>query len=209
MLEIIRKGVLLLAIALSMGLVAQAQRPPESSRTTDVDVAITYVAERAKIASIDCGCFWLNGGSGNFALTFFHGLGVAGDLTGVHGANVAPGVDLDKVMFAMGPRYTYEPKVWLNRRTGKHPTYAIFGEALFGGVHGFNTIFPSSTGVRGEASSFATQFGGGLDLRFARHIGIRVVQVDFLRSTLPNNAGDVQHDLKIAGGISFHFSPKS
>jgi hypothetical protein len=200
---IIRRGLLLLVFALSMGLVAQAQQKTVSTYTTDVDVAITYVAERAKIASVDCGCFWLNGGSGDFAITLFHGLGIAANLTGEHASHIGTGIDLDKVMFAMGPRYTYSPKL----RMGKGRGIAVFGEELFGGIHGFNTIFPSSTGTVGAASSFAMQFGGGLDLRFAKHIGIRAVEADYVRSTLPNNAGNAQNDLRLAGGISFHLSP--
>jgi hypothetical protein len=107
-------------------------------------------------------------------------------------------------MFAMGPRYTYSPKLHI----GKKNRIAVFGEGLFGGIHGFNTTFPSSTGTTGAASSFAMQLGGGLDLRFAKHIGIRAVEADYVRSTLPNNAGNIQNDLRLAGGISFHFSPK-
>jgi len=201
---IIRNGVLLLGAVLSMDLVAQARQKPASTYTTDVDIAITYVAERAKLASVDCGCFWLNGGSGNVAMTLFHGLGVAANLTGEHASNIGTGIDLDKVMFAFGPRYTYSPKLHI----GKKNRIAVFGEGLFGGIHGFNTTFPSSTGTAGAASSFAMQFGGGLDLRFARHIGIRAVEADYVRSTLPNGAGNVQNDLRLAGGISFHFSPK-
>src|ERR1700679_1760651 len=106
MLGMIRKGVLLLGLALSTGLFAQAQQQPVA-RTVDVDVAVTYVAERAKVASVDSGCFWLNGGSGDFAMTFFNGLGLAANLTGVNASNIGTGIDLDKVMFAMGPRYTY------------------------------------------------------------------------------------------------------
>jgi hypothetical protein len=201
---IIRSGVLLLGAVLSMDLVAQAQQKPASTYTTDVDIAITYVAERAKLASVDCGCFWLNGGSGNFAMTLLHGLGVAANLTGEHASNIGTGIDLDKVMFAMGPRYTYSTKL----PVGKRPGIAVYGEGLFGGIHGFNTTFPSSTGTIGAASSFAMQFGGGLDLRFARHIGIRAVEADYVRSTLPNNAGNVQNDFRLAGGVSFHYSPK-
>jgi hypothetical protein len=201
---IIRNGVLLLCAVLSMGLVAEAQQKPASTSTTDVNVAITYVAERAKVASIDCGCFWLNGGSGNFAITLFHGLGIAANLTGEHASNIEAGLDLDKVMYGFGPRYTYS----LKRPAGKRPAIAIYGEGLFGGVHGFNSTFPSSTGTTASANSFAMQFGGGLDLRFAKHIGIRAVEADYVRSTLPNNAGNVQNDLRLAAGISFHFNPK-
>lgn len=202
------RGVLLLGAALSTGLVAQAQQQPVPARTVDVDAAITYVGERAKIASVDCGCFWLNGGSGDFAMTFFHGLGVAANLTGVHASNIGTGIDLDKVMFAVGPRYTYSPAAWSKHHLGKDRGIALFGESLFGGVHGFNTVFPSSTGTQGAASSFAMQLGGGVDLRLPRHIGVRAVEVDYVRSTLPNNGGNLQNDLRIAGGISFHFSPK-
>lgn len=62
---------------------------------------------RAKVASVDCGCFWLNGGSGDFTIRLFDGLGVAANLTGEHASNIGTGIDLDKVMFSMGPRYTY------------------------------------------------------------------------------------------------------
>ena len=86
---IIRNGVLLLGVALLPSLVAQAQQKSASTYTTDVDVAITYVAERAKVASVDCGCFWLNGGSGDFSITLFHGMGVAADLTGVPSGAIA------------------------------------------------------------------------------------------------------------------------
>ena len=197
----IRKGVLFLGVTLSTGLLAQDQKPNAAAHTVDVDVAITYVAERAKIASIDCGCFWLQGGSGDFAMTFAHGTGVAANLTGVEASQIAPGIDLAKVMFAMGPRYTVGPG-GLAKRHGA----AVFGEALFGGVHGFNTTFPSSNGAVGAASSFAMLFGGGVDLQVVKHLRIRAVEADYVRSTLPNNASSVQNDLRLAAGVSFHFS---
>ncbi len=108
----IRSSVLLLG-ALMMGLAAEAQQvPPQTTKPTTADIAITFVAERAKIASVDCGCFWLQGGSFSGAITFFHGLGVAANLSGVHAADITSGVDLDKVSFMMGPRYTYRPEHW-------------------------------------------------------------------------------------------------
>jgi len=198
------KSVLLLAAALALGPVAQAQQKPMSTYTTAVDVAITYVAERAKIASVDCGCFWFDGGSGDFALGFYRGLGIAANLTGAHVSNIGSGVTFDKALFAMGPRYTYTPKLHVGNKAGM----AVFGEGLFGGVHGFNSVFPTSTGTISHASSFAMQFGGGLDLRFAKHLGIRAVEADYVHSTLPNGAGNVQHDLRLSAGVSFHFSPK-
>jgi hypothetical protein len=167
------------------------------------DVAITYVAERAKLVNSNCGCFWLQGGSGDFSWTLYRGWGVAANLTGVHAGNVGTGVELDKVLFAMGPRYTYSPRTWPGHRIG---AVSIFGEGLFGGVHGFNTIFPSRSGPVGAGSSFAMLFGGGIDVHLSRHIGIRAVEADYIRSTLPNGAGTEQNDLRLASGVSFHFN---
>lgn len=202
----ILRDVLLFGGSVLMSLCAQAQQAsPMSGHTTDIDVAVTFVAERAKIVSVDCGCFWLYGGSTDIAFTFFHGLGVAANLTGEHASDIQPGVDLDKVMFAMGPRYTYSPQKWNNHYLASHGM-AFFGEGLVGGVHGFNTVFPSSNGAQGAASSFAIQVGGGMDLRVSKTIGIRAFEAHYVRSTLPNNADNVQHDLRLAGGISFHFT---
>jgi hypothetical protein len=175
-----------------------AQRPVKPT-PAEMDVAITYVAERAKIASIDCGCFWLQGGGMNAAVTFYRGLGVAANLTGGHASNIEPGVDLDKVSFMMGPRYTHPFKSRLG--AGR-----MFAEGLIGGVHSFNTVVPTSAGVAGAASSFAFQVGGGADLPLRKSIGIRLFEADYVRSTLPNAGDSTQNDLRLAAGISFHFT---
>jgi hypothetical protein len=81
----------------------------------------------------------------------------------------------------------------------------IFSEGLVGGVHGFNTIFPSPGGVAGASSSLAFQVGGGLDWTLWKQIVIRLVEADYVQSTLPNGGDNTQHDLRLAAGISFHF----
>jgi hypothetical protein len=183
-----------------------AQQPPVKKTPADIDVAITYVAERAKIASIDCGCFWLEGGGMNVAVTFYRGLGVAANLTGGHASDIASGVDLDKVSFMMGPRYTYPFKNWFGHGFGRPGGDRIFAEGLIGGVHSFNTVVPTSAGVAGAASSFVFQVGGGLDLPLRKAIGIRLFEADYVRSTLPNAGNSTQNDLRLAAGISFHFT---
>ena len=71
----------LLAGALSLSPITQAQ---QAFRPLSVDLAVTYTAERAKVASTDCGCFWLQGGSVNGAVRVFRGLsGAAASSAGV------------------------------------------------------------------------------------------------------------------------------
>jgi hypothetical protein len=194
----------LLLVAFS-SLAGLAQQHTVKPNPATIDVAITYVAERAKIASTPCGCFWLQGGGMNAAVTFYRGLGVAANLTGGHASAVQPGVDLDKVSFMMGPRYTHQRKNWFGHDVGENGGFRIFGEGLIGGVHAFNTVVPSSAGIAGAASSFVFQLGGGVDRTIHNSIGIRIVEAYFVRSTLPNAGSNTQHDLRLAAGISFRF----
>lgn len=199
------RRILLLGSVWTMGLSALAQQQSmPASHKTDVDAAITYVAERAKIAGTDCGCFWLQGGSGDFAFTFYHGIGLAMNLTGVHAGNIQSGLELDTAMFALGPRYTWRLPKSKFHYAGREGL-ALFGEGLFGGAHGFNSVFPTSAGANGAASSFAIQLGGGLDIGLTKTVAIRAIEADFVRTTMPNNADGVQRNLRLATGIAFHF----
>lgn len=192
------------ALLACLSMQAQQQKPMASEHHTYIDLAVTYNAERGKIASVDCGCFWMHGGSMNAGFTFYHGLGVAANLTGEHAADIRQGVDLDKVMFSMGPRYTYGAERWKGGFL-KERGFSFFGEGLIGGVHGFNSVFPSSQGAQKAASSFAVQAGGGLDLRVSKTFGVRAFEADYVRTTLPNNADNVQHDFRVGAGVSWHF----
>jgi outer membrane immunogenic protein len=199
-----RHTVLLLGAFSSLS--ALAQQTPVKSSPAMIDVAFTYVAERAKIASTPCGCFWLQGGSMNLAVTVYRGLGVAANVTGDQASNVQPGVDLDKVSVMVGPRYTFTRKSWFGHGLGEHGGFRIFGEGLVGGVHAFNTVIPSSNGIAGAADSVTFQLGGGVDRTIHNHIGIRLIEADYVYSALPNAANNTQHDLRLAAGISFRFA---
>jgi hypothetical protein len=198
-----------LAGALLVGAVAfaprlQAQQEP---RPLLVDLAVTYTAERAKIVTTDCGCFWLQGGSVNAGATLFRGLGIAANLTGGHSSNVAPGVDLNKLAFVVGPRYTLTTSRWTNRLLGSRHATSVFGEALFGFAHGFDSIFPTSSGLTSTSTAFSMQVGGGLNIALARGFGLRALEIDYVRSNLPNNAGNNQNDLRLSFGLSYRFHP--
>ena len=191
--------------AFAMGLTAQAQQQPaQGFRLESTDLAVTYTAERAKVTTSDCGCFWLQGGSADAAVTFFHGLGVAANLTGDHASNIGPGVDLSKVSFMAGPRYIYNLHRWTDRHFGPKHTTKIFGEWLFGGVHAFDSVFPTdSGGTKSSAGAFAMQVGGGLDVGLGKGFGLRAFELDYVRSYLSNNGTDTQNHLHLAFGVSY------
>jgi hypothetical protein len=189
-----------LASALALSPLAQAQ---EESGPTAVDLAVTFTTERAKIAASDCGCFWLKGASVNGGVTLFRGLGMAANFTGQHSGSIAAGVDLNKFDFMAGPRYTLQTTRWTERFLRARRGTSVFSEALFGVAHGFQSVFPSSAGATSGANAFSMKVGGGLDVSLARGFGLRVVEINYVRSSLPNNAGDTQNDLRLGFGITY------
>ncbi len=179
-----------------------AQGGSEPGRTpASIDLAITYSTEHAQLAPGTCGCFWLQGGGGDAAVTLWKGFGVAAGVTGELVSNYIPGVDFSKVSYMGGPRYTYSG--W-KRGTGEPRRLQIFGEGLFGGVHAFSGAFPSGSGINATANAFALQTGGGVNVLFTKNMSVRVLEVDYVRTQLPNGYANTQNDLRLAVGLSYH-----
>jgi len=182
---------------------AQQSHPNLMPGIASADVALTYNLERAKIASSNCGCFWMNGASAEVAVPVYRSFSATGSFGGASASNITPGVDLSKFTYVFGPRYTYDISHYSGISTRGHSTH-LFGEALFGGTHAFSSSFPSPGGVVPSANSFALQLGGGLDVTLSRGFGVRALQVDYIRTSLPNNASNTQNDLRIAFGVTYH-----
>jgi hypothetical protein len=191
--KITRIGVLL-AGALSLGLVASAQQ----STAAHTEFAVTYSGEYSKVAVINGNTFWLNGGSAEAAVMSYKGIGIDMNVTGENASNVAPGVNFSKIAYMAGPRYEFKPS-FLNK---KH-NVQIFGEWLVGAAHGFNSIFPAAGGVTYKATAFSTQVGAGADLALAYGCGVRLLEVDYVHTALPNNAANSQNDLRIGFGVTY------
>jgi hypothetical protein len=190
---------LLVGILTLGGAVARAQGKPAASSSfqlSSLDLAFTYTTERSNVTPSGGSNFFAQGGSFDAGFTFFHGFGVAANFTGEHASNIAPGVNLGLLQFMAGPRYTI-------RGGSKHES-RVFAEALFGGVHGFDSVFPVSTTVSSTANSFAMQVGGGWDVAVSKHFAIRVFEADYVRTSLPNNATNTQNFLRLAFGVTYH-----
>ncbi|HEY6768831.1 MAG TPA: hypothetical protein VI386_29090 [Candidatus Sulfotelmatobacter sp.] len=185
--------------------IAQAQ---QNWQPLSADLAVTYTAERAKISTVACGCFWLQGGSVDAAIPLIRGLSVAGRLTGEHAASIGPGIDLSIVAFMAGPRYTFRTSRWTDRFVGSRRRTSIFGEALFGSAHGFDGAFSTSSGFKNSANSLSMQFGGGVNIRMVRNLGIRAFEMDYVRTQFRNFAGNSQNDLRVAAGVTYHLGER-
>lgn len=169
------------------------------SRITPTSTALTYSAERAKTVSSSCNCFWFQGGAIDTNWNVWNHLGIAAQLSGSHASNIGPGVDISKISVLFGPRYTWQPTRWKSHRYQP----SIFGEFLLGGVHAFDTVIPTNSGTSSNATAFGLQTGVGTNLWLTSHFGIRLLELDYIYSRLPNAGNSTQNDFRVATGVTW------
>jgi hypothetical protein len=195
------KKVLLVSVCLvaATALAQQSQEPAHFY----TDLSVTYAPERSEIVPGKC-CFWMQGGGADAAVTFWKGFGVAAAFTGDHASAIAHGVDLNKIAYMGGPRYTYT--AWTSHSgASATPRFQIFGQGLFGGVHGFGGAYPTTSSTTPSANAFLLQAGGGFNYFFTKNLALRALEVDYVRTQLPNDASNSQNDLRLAFGVTYHF----
>ena len=119
--------------------------------------------------------------------------------TGLHASGDGGTAGLDLVTVVFGPSYT--------ARFGKR--ISVLGEALAGEAHGLHSVFSYGSGVlpslvvgtADSADSLAFQAGGGVDLHVSRRFAVRPIEVEYLRTQLPNGGTNVQDNVRIAAGL--------
>ena len=170
---------------------AFAQRP-----TNAVDAYAAFSEMRANAPVGGCGCFWMSGGHGGVSIPVWHNFSAVVE-TGGHTTSNIPRFNTGLSLFyGMGG---------VRLRVANHTHYQPFGQALFGGVHGFDSYFPAPVGKLPTSydTSFALTIGGGLDIPVSKHIWIRAVQADYFYSQLRNLQGDRQNQFRIGAGVLF------
>lgn len=182
----------------------KAQKPKKTHHfaLTQADIGVTYSGESSKLATQAGNHFWLNGGSVDGALTLYRGLGFAANLNVDHAAKIAQSTGLGKTSFVFGPRYTKETSRWIRVKGVSHSQ--VYGEALFGVAHGFDSLFPTSSGS--SAGSPAIQVGTGMDLTVWKGFAIRPFELDYIHTAFPNGAANSQHDFRLSFGVSYRFN---
>ena len=168
-----------------------AQRP---ANTIDAYATFSEIYANAPVGG--CGCFWMSGGVGGLSVP------VWGNFSAVveAGGNITdhvPGFNTGLSLFyGMGG---------LRLRVANHTRFQPFGQALFGGVHGFDGYFPAPVGKLPTSydTSYAYTLGGGVDIAVSKHVWIRAVQADYFYSELRNLQGNRQNQVRLGAGVLF------
>jgi len=194
----IRIPLLLLLLNTALG-GAWAQKTAPAPKATTLDLAAMYTTERSNYSYGSN--IWLQGGAAEAALPVKWHLGAVANLTGEHTGGKNGGSPFSEVAFTVGPRYT-----WALVHAYLHTQTRLFGEALFGGVHGFDAPFPTSAGPASSFNAFAMQIGAGFDVDLGRHFAVRPLDLHYVQTHLPNGGTNRQNDLRLGFGVVYHLS---
>jgi hypothetical protein len=163
---------------------------------------LRFSEQISNASSGKCGCFAMEGAAGDFAWTLHrYGIEHVAHLSAVADASVehtgsvngAPyGLTLTTV--GAGPRIAV-------------PAFKsiVFAQSLFGFTHGSGSEFPEGNGLVSSANSFAVNLGSGIDYPLIKPLSLRLLQVEYLRTSLPNNANGWQNNLRLSAGLTVRF----
>jgi hypothetical protein len=188
-----RRSLVLFAAVGFLGTAALAQGTANDPHRGGVSLAFSYDTLGSSLTNTNR--FWMQGGAAELSGSFFRGFGATASVLGLHTANSGSGVPVNLVIATFGPGYTYT-----HSRHGGH-AISFFGHALVGEADGFWGLYPQTGGAGTSASSLAVQAGGGIDFRVSRHLDVRAVQADYVRTQLPNSLSNAQNSLRLGVGI--------
>jgi opacity protein-like surface antigen len=206
-----KKTITIIAASLSFALAAVAADNPKMETFLGYDY-VRFNPDSGFVPSINA-----NGGSGQFVYNFWKGVGLAFDAGAVN-KGVLNGRDVDTtvVHFVAGPRFAYH----------NHSRFTPYGEALFGGAYattstrilglpiagsGFDPTIPVSTRLTASRTNFAMMIGGGLDIKFSKHMAFRPLAFDYYLTRVPTffSGNDVnRNNWRYTAGVNFMFGAR-
>jgi len=129
----------------------------------------------------------LNGGSASVSFDPNSWLGIVADFGGYHGG--ANGINGDVYTYMFGPKVTYR----------ENEKITPFVQGLFGGAH------VSAGSAFGSANAFSMALGGGVDWNATQHLGVRLVQAEYLLTKFNDGANNRQNNARISAGVVFRW----
>jgi opacity protein-like surface antigen len=187
-----------LGAVLASGVAVYAQETTTPVVETGLNYSFTRINPGGSLNSYNA-----NGGSGYLEYNLNKVVGVVADL-GANHVGTVNGLPLNNTTFTylFGPRF--------NWRMSRLTPYV---QALVGGARFSNAYDPGSAspllGI--SRNTFATAFGGGVDVRVNDHFAVKPIQLEYLMTQLPStvaNVNQAQNNLRYSAGVVFRFGSK-
>jgi outer membrane immunogenic protein len=184
--------VFLLALSASSFSPAQAGNPAGYPR----QAAFTYTWARSNAPVGGCGCFSLNGGSGQFAYRIGNSnFAGAIDVSATTQSNVdSTGNQLTLTVFTGGIRWYPFHRAWMP-----------YAQALIGAGHASGPFAQTSIGPGNSKWSFAGNFGGGIDRSLSSHWSLHLIEADYLLDRFNNHSNNHQNLIRLSSGVGVRF----
>ncbi len=164
------------------------------SEDPDVELGLRVTVTKANLSPGACGCFWLTGGAGDIAIPLWHAIRGVVEVAGNTTARVPDTTrGLSTITLLAGPQYSLS----LPHRQ------AVSISALGGAVRGFDAEFRRGPVRQDTATAYAFALGGAYAVPLFRHTQLRVIDLQYLRTALPNGSDDRQSGLRIGAGLVF------
>jgi len=186
---------LLCGVVLLFAGIASAQ---DNSRA-EIFGGYSYVRADASVFGTTNG-YGFNGGSGSFAYNVLPWVGIVGDVGGYRwsGGTGVPGEQGTVITYLFGPKVSYH--------AGR---FTPFVQSLFGGARLTGDVLCLGEGnCPGSQTSFAMALGGGLDWNLTPHVGLRVIQAEYLLTqfSIPGvSTSTQQNNVRISAGVTVRF----
>jgi len=188
-----KRGILLAILCLG-AVLARAETP---------QLALGYVYQGSQPVP-GTSWFGLNGGRGDVVWNFGRYFAVVGEAGGTHAKSYGT-ANSPLTMFTgmAGPRLYLIPR----GRKGKPWKLAAFVQVLGGAAYASEGQFPQGplgTTVKNTALSMAASAGGGIEMRVHRNVAVRLIQVDYLYTQMPNLFDNYQSSFRVGAGVVFN-----
>jgi opacity protein-like surface antigen len=148
-----------------------------------------------------------NGGSGSLDYNFTSHLGVVADFGGYHWSQ--DGADLTTVSYLFGPKYSVRMGPLTPFVQGLFGGAHLSGNGCFGEVGDFRVRPEGGEGGEcgsGSENAFAMALGGGLDWNATSHIGVRLIQAEYVLTRFGVvDSSDTQNNVRISAGVVFRW----
>ena len=128
-----------------------------------------------------------NGWNTSVAGNLNNWFGIAGDFSGAY--KTQNGVSFNNYTYTFGPVISYR----------HNENFTPFAHFLAGG----SRASASFNGLSGSSNGFAMMFGGGLDVKATRHVGVRAIQFDWL--SLHSNGSSDNNNMRISTGLLLRY----
>lgn len=162
------------------------------------DVAATYQWVRTNTPNGSCDCFSLTGGDLAVSLRLLPRLSGVADVSLDHASNVlGSGSSLTLSSYMAGPRFRL-------LRSWNHSAHTpdLFAQVLLGSGHAGG----GAAGAGDRTNVFVARAGGGMDVKLAGGLAVRLFQVDYYLTDFANSTNNHQNNLLLSAGLVYRWS---